>query len=527
MLIPPRPENDRQRVEALINLKVLDTKNEERFDRITRIARSHFKVPMALVSLVDVNRQWFKSCQGLDATETPRDVSFCAHAILNEKIFCIENAPDDKRFADNPLVIGPPHIRFYAGAPLSAPDGSKVGTLCILDTAPRVFAADEGVFLRDLANIVESELALTSVLELNARANAQEARLRTILETVIDGIITIDGVGTVETFNAAAERIFGFDADEVIGNNVNMLMPEPFHSAHDGYLQHYISTGTAKIIGIGREVIGLRKNKTTFPMDLAVSEMMINGERKFTGIVRDITERKNNELALVERSKELMQANTELDAFAYSVSHDLRAPLRGMSGFSQALMEDHADKLDDEAKNYLGRIHSASRRMGQMIDDILTLSRATRQNIERQEVDLSQVAEEILDELRMRHPDRKVEANVAPGMVLVGDRKLFQVVMDNLAWKFTGKREIGHIEVGIKAVDGETVYFVRDDGAGFDMAYVDKLFGIFQRLHSVTEFDGTGVGLATVARLIRRCGGRVWAEAAVDQGATLYFTVKD
>ena len=200
----------------------------------------------------------------------------------------------------------------------------------------------------------------------------------------------------------------------------------------------------------------------------------------------------------------------------------------GPCGFSRALEEDYGDRLDGDARNYLSRISAASRRMGQMIDDILVLSRATRGEMELSNVDLSKIAETILNQLREAAPDRKVEAHIAPGVTARGDPRLLRIVLENLlgnAWKFTGKKDSADIQFGVERADGETVYSVRDNGAGFDMAYSNKLFGIFQRLHSITDFEGTGIGLATVSRLIHRHGGRVWAEAKVDVGATFHFTL--
>ena len=263
-------------------------------------------------------------------------------------------------------------------------------------------------------------------------------------------------------------------------------------------------------------------------MELEIAELKLENERMFLGVTKDITERKVAEQQILDRTTELETANAELEAFGYSVSHDLRAPLRGMDGLSQALLEDYGDLLDSVAKDYLSRISKASRRMGRMIDDILKLSRATRQEIQVLDVDLSALARELLSELAARDDGRAVSFKVASDITVRGDPKLLRVVLDNLlgnAWKFTGNVESAHIEFGHHWEDDVAVYFVRDNGAGFDMAFADKLFGIFQRLHSTTEFEGTGVGLATVARLVRRHGGRVWAEGRVNEGATLYFTL--
>jgi PAS domain S-box-containing protein len=229
-----------------------------------------------------------------------------------------------------------------------------------------------------------------------------------------------------------------------------------------------------------------------------------------------------------ERTAELQAANKELESFAYSISHDLRAPLRAINGFSQMLLEDCADKLDEQGKEHLHRIRAASTRMGDLIDDILEISRVARQEIKRVEVDMSNLADQIGGELQTADPRREVELVVGPGLKADGDPLLLRLVLQNLmqnAWKFTVKTPAARIELGSMQREGKTVYFVRDNGAGFDMAYVGKLFGAFQRLHSPKEFPGTGIGLATVQRIIHRHGGMAWAEGEVGKGATFYFTL--
>jgi signal transduction histidine kinase len=232
---------------------------------------------------------------------------------------------------------------------------------------------------------------------------------------------------------------------------------------------------------------------------------------------------------VADRTRELEAANKELQAFSYSVSHDLRAPLRGIDGFSRLLFDECGDRLDESSKNHLQRIRAATQRMGALIDDLLVLSKVTRAEMTRSRADLSAIAQTIVNELRNTHPRRQVIARVDPGLIAVGDAPLLRVVLENLignAWKFTGKTPEARIEFG--AMDDSTdrrIFFVRDNGAGFDMTYADKLFGAFQRLHGMDDFPGTGVGLASVQRIITRHGGRIWAEAAVGLGATFYFTL--
>jgi signal transduction histidine kinase len=236
-------------------------------------------------------------------------------------------------------------------------------------------------------------------------------------------------------------------------------------------------------------------------------------------------------LGEVRRAKEAVEAaNRDLEAFNYSVAHDLRAPLRGIDGFSQALLEDYQGRLDATGESHLRRVREAAQHMGRLIDGMLALARVTRVGITHDWVDLSALARAAADRLRETEPDRKVEVVVAGGLRVKGDPALLGAVVDNLlanAWKFTRKRSDARIEVGSKEEGGETAYFVRDNGAGFDMAYKSKLFGVFQRLHATSEFEGTGVGLATVQRIVSRHGGRVWAEGKVGEGACFSFTCKD
>ena len=241
----------------------------------------------------------------------------------------------------------------------------------------------------------------------------------------------------------------------------------------------------------------------------------------------DIIESKEAEEELKRRTTDLEASNKELEAFSYSVSHDLRAPLRSITGFSAVLLEDYADELDKEGKSYLKKISDAGELMGQLMDDLLKLSRVTRSDLNIQRLDLSDMARKIV-ELHKDEPGRKVKVTIAPNMSANGDKNLINLVLQNLldnAWKYSSKASGPRIEMGVVEHKGNHAYFVRDNGVGFDMTYANKLFQPFQRLHKATEFDGTGIGLATVQRIIRRHGGEVWAEAKVGGGATFFFTL--
>jgi light-regulated signal transduction histidine kinase (bacteriophytochrome) len=259
----------------------------------------------------------------------------------------------------------------------------------------------------------------------------------------------------------------------------------------------------------------------------AISLLRIDIQRE--GAERQVR-RLNAELEqrVVERTAQLESANKELEAFSYSVSHDLRAPLRAISGFSELLVTEHSRELGSEGTDHLQRVLRASRRMGQLIDDLLSLSRVTRDPMRRVTLDLTAMAGEIVAEFRRSDPENRVQVRIEPHLEAEGDPNLMRIVMDNLlrnAWKFSRKTPEPRIEVGAVSRDGRTTFVIKDNGAGFDMAYAHKLFGAFQRLHSEAEFEGTGIGLVTIQRIIHRHGGRVWAEGAVGAGATFYFSI--
>ena len=393
-------------------------------------------------------------------------------------------------------------------------------------------------------------------------ALSQSTRLKqAILDSANYTIISTDPQGLILTFNAAAQRWLGYSAEEVVGK----VTPAIIHDL-DQIVQRAeilsrelgtrIEPGFEVFVAKARQGIAdetewtyIRKDGSRFPVLLSITALYDEqGELTgFLGIGSDITQEKrleeerkqaeeeirtlNAELEdrVAKRTMQLEAANKELEAFSYSVSHDLRSPLRSIDGFSQVLLEDYREQLDDEGKDYLQRIRAAAQRMAQLIDDLLNLSRVTRSDMHRERVNLSALAETITIELQQAQPDQAVECVIAPGLIADGDTHLLRIVLENLfsnAWKFTSRHPQAHIEFGsIRQPDGKRAYFTRDDGAGFDMAYADKLFGAFQRLHGMTEFPGTGIGLATVQRIIQRHGGRIWAEAAPEKGATFYFTL--
>ena len=497
--------------------------------------------------------------------------------------------------------------------------------------------------------------------ELDARKQAEQAlreseeRFRAVAESATDAIVAADKSGHITYFNQGAERIFGYAARDVISRPLTLLMPQRFHDAHRQGLARFLTTGEARVVGRTVELVGQRKDGTEFPLELSLASWKARGDTFFTGILRDITERKRAEELLraseerfhlmvkhvedyaifmldaegrvatwnagaerikgyradeiigrhfacfytpddvragkperllqeavsqgrcedegwrvrkdgsafwanavitalrdphgtllgftkvtrdiTERTRleqEIQQhsvaleaANKELDAFSYSVAHDLRAPLRAIDGFSRVLLEEHAPTLPPEAQHYLNAVRRNSQRMGLLIDDLLAFSRLSRQPLNKQLVRPADLVRQCVDELRAEQQGRRVQIAIGDLPACQADPALLKHVWMNLmsnALKYTRKQEVAVIEVGSREQAGACVYFVKDNGVGIDMQYADKLFGVFQRLHRPEDYEGTGVGLAIVQRIIHRHGGRVWAEAAVNQGATFYFT---
>jgi PAS domain S-box-containing protein len=379
-------------------------------------------------------------------------------------------------------------------------------------------------------NITERKRAETALRE-------SEERYRRLVEFFPD-IIFIHRNGRVVFVNQTAVRTLRApNADAIVGKSLMSFVHPEYHGAVRDRIAR-MAEANAQLPILEEKFI--RTDGTLLDVEVTAIPFILDGEPAVIGVAREITERKkaeeeirrlNTELErrVEERTAQLEAANKELEAFAYSVSHDLRAPLRSIDGFGQALQEDSAAALDEQGLDYLQRIRTASKRMGHLIDDLLNLSRLTRGDIHPQNLDLTTMARAIVDDLQRIEPDRNVECILPEKLTAWGDERLMLAVLENLlgnAWKFTGRRKHARIELGtVSAPEGETVLFVRDNGAGFSMDHVDKLFHAFQRLHSVQEFPGNGIGLATVQRIIRRHGGKVWAEGAVEKGATFYFTL--
>jgi PAS domain S-box-containing protein len=360
--------------------------------------------------------------------------------------------------------------------------------------------------------------------------------LNNLLDYANAPIIVWDPLFHITRFNHAFERLTGLSDEQAIGKKLDILFPEDSKAQSMNYIKKAMSGEHWEVVEIP---ILRRDGVVRIVLWNSATLLGIDGKKMVATIAQgqDITERKQAEEEvkklndeLKHRATELEVTNKELEAFSYSVSHDLRAPLRTMEGFSQALLEDCSDILNDQCKDYLRRIQGSAELMAQLIDDMLQLSRLTRVDMLFNKVNLSELAQTIASELKTIQPKRKAVFDITPRLIVNGDGKLLRVVLYNLlenAWKFTGKVPEAHIEFGVTNHEGKKVYYIRDNGAGFDMTYIAKIFNPFQRLHTASEFPGTGIGLASVQRIIHRHGGKVWAEGKVGKGATFYFTLNE
>ncbi|MEO5354540.1 MAG: response regulator [Magnetococcus sp. XQGC-1] len=534
MLKPDDPSNEAERLQTLRALQILDTSQEERFDRLTRIAQYVLQTPIVLISLVDGERQWFKSRQGLAATETPREISFCGHAIHSSDLFLVPDALADSRFADNPLVTQAPQIRFYAGAPLEVEPGQRIGTLCAIDSKPRQLSAEQAAVLKDLAQCVVAELQASSTTRLAQQLRDREAHLQAVLNTLVNGIVTIDVRGTIRTVNPAVERVLGYTESELLGRNVRMLMPEPYRSAHDGYLHNYLSSGKAKIIGIGREVVGERKGGAVFPMELAVGEMEVSGERQFVGIITDITARKSAEEALVTAREMADQANRSKSDFLANMSHEIRTPMNAIIGMSHLAMR---TKLTDKQRGYLTKIQSAAQSLLGIINDILDFSKieAGKLSMESITFRLNEVLDTLSTIIGIKAEEKKLELlfSCSPEIprLLVGDPTRLGQVLTNLANNAIKFTEHGEIFVGMERLQSaeervQLRFTIRDTGIGMTPEQSARLFQPFSQADSSTtrKYGGTGLGLSICKKLVSMMEGEIDVTSAAGQGSTFSFT---
>jgi PAS domain S-box-containing protein len=388
-----------------------------------------------------------------------------------------------------------------------------------------------------LAGVLVLASGACALRALQGRAKVKE-KLDQLLGSLPDALVIVNAEGKIVGSNAHAGKLFGYSDRELQGESMALLVPERFRKSQRQYYATCFSQRGGQIPEMTMELCGLHKDGREFPIEVRTNQLAAEKGLVVTSAIRDITERKqvalqisklNKELEL--RAIELENANKEWEAFSYSVSHDLRSPLQNIERFSLILMEDYASQLDQEGLDYVQRLRGSCQHMEDIIDALLALSNMMRKELLVDHFDFTALANAVAADLKQKAPDRLVDWVVAEGLTAEGDAQLLRVVLENLfgnAWKFTANRPRARIEFGaLPQVNGARTYFVRDDGAGFDMAHASNLFTPFKRLHEQSEFRGTGIGLATVHRVINRHQGKIWAEGIVNQGATFCFTLAD
>ncbi|MBI5919440.1 MAG: PAS domain S-box protein [Nitrosomonadales bacterium] len=356
--------------------------------------------------------------------------------------------------------------------------------------------------------------------------------LETVIHTAGDGIVTIDSQCAVLTFNQAAERIFGYARDEVIGRNISMLIPQPEQREHDGYVAHYLETGKTHILGHGRDVLGLHRDGRHIPLYLAVNEVgQRGGERIFVGVIHDISDRERADLAMRERNQALERSNKELESFAYVASHDLQEPLRKVQAFGERLEKVASAQLGEQGLDYLARIRNAAARMQMLINDLLQFSRIATRAQPFEPLDLNDIAAEVISDLEVRLEEKQGRIELGELPKLEADptqmRQLFQNLFGN-SLKYSRADTPPLIRVTQTAFDpvqGKVTLAFADNGIGFEMKYAERIFGIFQRLHGKNEYEGSGVGLALCRKIVERHGGEIHAESVPGEGSTFFVTL--
>ncbi|MHB8337750.1 MAG: response regulator [Ignavibacteriaceae bacterium] len=387
--------------------------------------------------------------------------------------------------------------------------------------------------------VLERTALLTKEIVIRKKNEEELVKLRKAVDTSGEAIFLTDRNGIIQFINPEFTKLYGFTSDEVVGKVTPRILKSGSLSLDDykGFWNKILNKETIK-----GEILNKTKDGRLVMIERSVSPFL--DEEKniigFLAVQRDITQRKqaeeeiqklNSELEnrIVERTAQLESAYKELEAFSYSVSHDLRAPLRSIDGFSSALLQNYSDKLDEKGKKYLQFVNSATKKMNNLIEDLIGLSRVSRATLNCSTVDLSLIVNNIISDLRKDDPSRSYEFIIEQGLSAACDKNLISIAIENLlrnSFKYSSKKSKTRIEFNVIKKDGEkNIFFVRDKGAGFNMKYAGKLFGPFQRLHSESEFPGTGIGLATVKRIINRHGGNIWAEAEIENGATFYFTL--
>lgn len=524
------PPNEAERLAALHAFQILDTASDKDFDNIVKLAARLTGCPVALVSLVDKDRQWFKARHGIDAVETPRDQAFCAHAILDPKQpLVVTDATQDARFLDNPLVTGQPGIRFYAGIPLVAQNNHVLGTLCVIDTQPKHIDPEIVDGLASLARTVVTTLELhRATRQLRDMASAAEDRFARVVEASPTALLLVEPSGLIWMMNQRAERMFGYSRTELLGQRLERLMPERFRARHVGLRQQFQGNMSDRMMGDGLDLYGLRKDGTEFPLEIGLNPVHLDETPMVMAGIIDITARREAERHKERQRLELERSNADLEEFAYAASHDLKAPLRAIGHLVEWIQEDIEATATPETIDNLKLLRGRTARLQMLLDGLLAYSRVGRANSEVENVDVAAVVRDIVS-LLGPSPGFTVACE-GPMPILRTRRVPLQVTLENLisnSLKHHDRQE-GRVTIRMTLANQVAEFHVSDDGPGIAPRFHDRIFVIFQTLESRDDVDSSGIGLAIVKKKIQAHGGRIWVESAPPtRGTTFKFTWRE
>jgi PAS domain S-box-containing protein len=373
-----------------------------------------------------------------------------------------------------------------------------------------------------------SESMMGAARDLWTSPHLLETSFRHVLESTPDAMLLVNAAGRIVMVNRQTEVLFGYPRQELLGEPVEILMPERFRQAHGQHRVGYAHHPHTRAMGVGLELYGLRRDGSEFPVEISLSPIETGESTLVMSAIRDVSDRKRIEQELREKNEELQLANQELEAFSYSISHDLRAPVRAMRGFAQLLADELPEPMSADVRRALQRIEESANRMSLLIDGLLSLARFARQSITRTQVNPAHIARAVIQDLRPELDGRAVDIKIGKLPVCEADPTLLRQVFANLlsnAFKYSRNCDPALIRISAVQSDGASVYRIQDNGVGFDMRHAGKLFRVFQRLHHADQFEGIGVGLALVQQIVQRHGGRIWAEAKPEQGASFFFTL--
>ena len=513
MLAPPLPSDEQHRLQVLLDLNLLDTAPEERFDRITRMAARLFGVPIAFIGLIDAEREWFKSRVGVPDTEAAREVTFCAHAILQDAALVVEDALHDDRFADNPFVAAG-HVRFYAGAPLAAPDGSKVGTLCLVDSAPRHFGDEERTLLRDLAAMVAGEFAVDALRRALAQQRDSETWLRALLERLPEGVLLLDEDTNVLSANAAAGALFGADPQQLAGRSAQSF-------AVDSIAGLLVAQPDGQVLAL--QVTARRADGSTFPLDVAASAIMLGGRRRYAAIVRDAAPR-------LEQAWRLRAAGERRHKAFTHAAHELRTPLASIMGFSELLIKRDFDA--PTARELLEIVNAQAKLMSTVVTQTFDLARIEAAGHAGMQIEPEPFEALLAQALASTEPlgqNARIVVECEPGLPpLAADRyRLPTAIANVLANALTYSTAPVTVRAWADPAPGAAVVLidVRDQGIGMNPEQLARIAEPFYRAAGKPESGGTGLGMAIVQEILHAHNGSMEVVSAPGAGTAVTLRV--